>query len=79
MCQATSVGTPSRPLSGTYDMRMPVDGVVTSFPAYLGDTVGKNVERAVLASRAKGTGKRKIAKQLGIGVSTVNRILSEAA
>jgi DNA invertase Pin-like site-specific DNA recombinase len=41
--------------------------------------VTKNVERAVLASRAKGTGKRKIAKQLGIGVSTVNRILSEAA
>jgi DNA invertase Pin-like site-specific DNA recombinase len=41
--------------------------------------VNRSVEKAVLAARAKGTGKRKISKQLGIGVSTVNRILSEAA
>jgi DNA invertase Pin-like site-specific DNA recombinase len=41
--------------------------------------VARKVERAVLTARAEGTGKRKIAKQLGIGVSTVNRILSEAA
>ena len=41
--------------------------------------VAKNVVRAVLTARAAETGKRKIAKQLGIGVSTVNRILSEAA
>jgi DNA invertase Pin-like site-specific DNA recombinase len=41
--------------------------------------VNKDVEKVVLAKRAEGTGKRKIAKQLGIGVSTVNRILSEAA
>ena len=49
-----------------------------------GKTLGRpkvsgNTEDAVLAARADGTGKRKIAKQLGIGVSTVNRILSEAA
>ena len=36
-------------------------------------------EKAVIAARAEGTGKRKIARQLGIGVSTVNRIISEAA
>ena len=41
--------------------------------------VTEKVERAVLAARAEGTGKRKIAKQLGVGVSTVVRILSEAA
>ena len=41
--------------------------------------VTRKVEKAVLTARAEGTGKRKIAKQLGIGVSTVNRILSEAA
>ena len=41
--------------------------------------VNKDVEKVVLAKRVEGTGKRKIAKQLGIGVSTVNRILSEAA
>ena len=40
--------------------------------------VGSRVEKDVLAARAKGTGKRKISKQLGIGVSTVNRILAEA-
>ena len=49
-----------------------------------GKTLGRpkvtgKVERAVLTARAEGTGKRKIAKQLGIGVSTVNRIISEAA
>jgi DNA invertase Pin-like site-specific DNA recombinase len=49
-----------------------------------GKTLGRpkvsgKVENAVLAARADGTGKRKIARQLGIGVSTVNRILSEAA
>ena len=38
-----------------------------------------SVEKAVLAARATGTGKRKISKQLGIGVSTVNRILAEGA
>jgi DNA invertase Pin-like site-specific DNA recombinase len=41
--------------------------------------VNGRVEKAVLAARAKGTGKRKISKQLGIGVSTVNRILSDVA
>jgi DNA invertase Pin-like site-specific DNA recombinase len=49
-----------------------------------GKTLGRpkvsgKVENAVLAARADGTGKRKIARQLRIGVSTVNRILSEAA
>ena len=49
-----------------------------------GKTLGRpkvsgKVENAVLAARGDGTGKRKIARQLGIGVSTVNRILSEAA
>ena len=49
-----------------------------------GKTLGRpkvsgDIEAAVLAARVDGTGKRKIAKRLGIGVSTVNRILSEAA
>jgi DNA invertase Pin-like site-specific DNA recombinase len=49
-----------------------------------GKTLGRpkvngDIENAVLAARAQGTGKRKISKQLGIGVSTVNRILSKAA
>lgn len=49
-----------------------------------GKTLGRpkvtgQVEKAVLAARSAGTGKRKIARQLGIGVSTVNRIISEAA
>ena len=49
-----------------------------------GKTLGRprvtaKVEQAVLAAREGGTGKRKIAKQLGIGVSTVNRIIAEAA
>ena len=49
-----------------------------------GKTLGRpkvkgSVEKAVLSARAKGTGKRKISKQLGIGVSTVNRILAEGA
>ena len=38
-----------------------------------------NVATVVLTSRADSTRKRKIARQLGIGVSTVNRILTEAA
>ena len=47
-----------------------------------GKTLGRprvhaSVEKAVLAARASGTGKRKISKQLGIGVSTVTRILAE--
>jgi len=41
--------------------------------------VTRDIELAVLAARAKGTGKRKISKELGIGVSTVNRILHEAS
>jgi DNA invertase Pin-like site-specific DNA recombinase len=41
--------------------------------------VNGDIEKAVLAARAEGTGKRKIAKRLRIGVCTVNRILSEAA
>ena len=41
--------------------------------------VNGNTEKAVLAGLAQGTGKRKLAKQLGIGVSTVKRILAEAA
>ena len=41
--------------------------------------VSSDIEKAILAARADGTGKRKIAKQLGIGVSTVKRILEEAA
>jgi DNA invertase Pin-like site-specific DNA recombinase len=41
--------------------------------------VGGDTEKAVLSAREQGTGKRKIAKQLSIGVSTVNRIISEAA
>ena len=49
-----------------------------------GKTLGRpkvtgKVEQDVLAARADGTGKRKIARQLGIGVSTVNRIILEAA
>lgn len=40
--------------------------------------VGKQVEKAVRSARTKGTGKRKISKQLGIGVSTANRIIAEA-
>ena len=41
--------------------------------------VSRKVEAAVIAARADGTGKRKIAKQMGIGVSTVNRVIAEAA
>jgi DNA invertase Pin-like site-specific DNA recombinase len=47
---------------------------IQSRPRVNGDT-----EKAVLAKRAEGTGRRKIARQRKIGVSTVNRILSEAA
>ncbi len=41
--------------------------------------VNGGIERAVLAGIKQGTGKRKLAKQLGIGVSTVKRVLAEAA
>ncbi len=41
--------------------------------------VNGGIERAVLEGIKKGTGKRKLAKQLGIGVSTVKRVLAEAA
>ena len=41
--------------------------------------VNGDVEKAVLAAREKGTSKRKISKELGIGVSAVNRIIDEAA
>ena len=49
-----------------------------------GKTLGRpkvngGVRRAILKARAAGTGKRKIAKQLGIGVGTVYRVLKEAA
>ena len=49
-----------------------------------GKTLGRpkvkgKVVNAVLDAREEGTGKRKIARQLGIGVSTVNRIIAEAA
>jgi DNA invertase Pin-like site-specific DNA recombinase len=54
--------------------RARAQGKTLGRPKVNGDT-----EKAVLAARGLGTGKRKIAKQLGIGVSTVNRILSEAA
>jgi DNA invertase Pin-like site-specific DNA recombinase len=37
------------------------------------------VHAAVLEARAAGKGKVKIAKELGIGVSTVDRIVKEAA
>ena len=43
------------------------------------DARSADTEAAVLAARAGGTGKRKIARQLGVGVSTVTRILAEAA
>ena len=37
------------------------------------------IGKAEVVENFKDTGKRKIAKQLGIGVSTVTRILAEAA
>jgi len=40
---------------------------------------GARVQAAVLKARAAGKGKVKIAKELGIGVSTVDRIVREAA
>jgi DNA invertase Pin-like site-specific DNA recombinase len=39
--------------------------------------VTRKVEQSVYRLRKSGTGKRKIAKQLGIGVSTVMRVLKE--
>ena len=54
--------------------RAKAQGKVLGRPKVNGDT-----EKAVLAGIKKGTGKRKLAKQLGIGVSTVKRVLAEAA
>ncbi len=54
--------------------RAKAQGKVLGRPKVNGDT-----EKAVLAGIKKGTGKRKLAKQLGIGVSTVKRVLKEAA
>ena len=48
--------------------RAKAQGKVLGRPKVKGD-----VELAVLTARAKGTGKRKISKELGIGVSTVNQ------
>jgi DNA invertase Pin-like site-specific DNA recombinase len=42
-------------------------------------SVGHRVERKIRALRAEGLGKLKIATQLGCGVSTVQRVLKEAA
>ena len=39
--------------------------------------VAEDVERSVRRLRDEGIGKRKIAKQLGVGVSTVMRVLNE--
>jgi len=39
--------------------------------------VAEDVERSVRRPRGEGIGKRKIAKQLGVGVSTVMRVLAE--
>ncbi len=49
-----------------------------------GKTLGRpkvngDISKAILKARAAGTGKRKIAKQLGIGVGTVYRVIKEAA
>lgn len=41
--------------------------------------VEARVEDAIKAARAEGKGKRKIAKELGVGVGTVMRVLNEAA
>ncbi len=54
--------------------RAKAQGKVLGRPKVNGD-----IERAVLVGIKKGTGKRKLAKQLGIGVSTVKRVLAEAA
>ncbi len=54
--------------------RAKAQGKVLGRPKVNGD-----IERAVLVGIAQGTGKRKLAKQLGIGVSTVKRVLAEAA
>lgn len=42
-------------------------------------SVGARVEEAIRAARADGKGKRKIAKELGVGVGTVMRVLGRAA
>ena len=54
--------------------RAKAQGKALGRPKVNGDT-----QKAVLAGIKKGTGKRKLAKQLGIGVSTVKRVLAEAA
>jgi DNA invertase Pin-like site-specific DNA recombinase len=41
--------------------------------------VGFGVEREILASRRKGVGQLKIARQLGIGVSVVQRVVGTTA
>ena len=41
--------------------------------------VSLEVEKAVLAARAEGKGMNKIARKLGIGVSTVQRIVNDEA
>ena len=38
--------------------------------------VGRDVERAILSARKRGTGIRKIASELGIGASVVQRVVS---
>ena len=40
--------------------------------------VSQKTERAILAARKQGKGIRKIAAELGVGVSTVQRVLAEA-
>lgn len=41
--------------------------------------VGAETERKIVAMRQQGIGQLKIAKQLGCGVSTVQRVLQETA
>ena len=41
--------------------------------------VSCKVERAILKARARGLGKRKIARELGVGTSVVQRVLAESA
>ena len=38
--------------------------------------VSEKVEAAILAARRKGTGMRRIARELGVGVSTVQRVVA---
>jgi len=41
--------------------------------------VSRRTEEAILAAREKGRGKKRIARELGVGVSVVQRVLSDAA